>query len=60
MVKLIYRNQHIDVEIPYTSRHHFIVEDTVKITFNLDIESTSKTRSLMNNAGKASETKNCL
>ena len=35
------------------SRDHVIVPDTVKITFNLDIESTDKTRSIVNNVGRA-------
>ena len=38
-------NEHVDIEIPYGSRDHVIVPDTVKITFNLDIESTDKMRS---------------
>ena len=39
---IAYSNQHIDIEIPHGSRDHVIVPDTVKITFNLDIESTDK------------------
>ena len=31
-------NQHIEIEIPHGSRDYVIVPDTVKITFNLDIE----------------------
>ena len=31
-------NQHIDIKIPYGSRDHVIIPDTVKITFNLDTE----------------------
>ena len=30
-------NQHIDIEIPHSSRDQVITPDTVKITFNLDI-----------------------
>ena len=45
--------QHIDIEIPYGSRDNVIVPDTVKITFNLDIESTDKARSVANNVGRA-------
>ena len=53
MLNIAYPNQHIDIEIPHGSRDHVIVPDTVKITFNLDIESTDKTRSIVNNVGRA-------
>ena len=43
---IAYPSQHIDIEIPHGSRNHVTVPDTVKITFNLDIESTGKTRSV--------------
>ena len=43
---IAYPSQHIDIEIPHGSRDHVTVPDTVKITFNLDIESTDKTRSV--------------
>ena len=46
-----YPSQHIDIEIPHGSR--VIVPDTTKITFNLEIESTDKTRSVVNNVGRA-------
>ena len=42
MPNIAYPNQHNDIEIPHGSRDHVIVPDTVKITFNLDIESTYK------------------
>ena len=45
--------QHIDIEIPHGSRDHVIISDTVKITFNLDIESTDKARGVVNNVGRA-------
>lgn len=48
-----YPNQHIDVEIPSGSCDQVIVPDTLKITFNLDIESKDKTRSVVNNVGRA-------
>ena len=48
-----YPNQHTDIEILHGSRDHVVVPDTVKITFNLDIESTGKTRSVVNNIGRA-------
>ena len=50
---IAYPNQHIDIEIPHGSRDHVIVPDTVKITFNFDIESTDKTRGIVNNVGRA-------
>ena len=50
---IAYPNQHIDIDIPHGSRDHAIIPDTVKITFNLDIESTGKVRSVVNNLGRA-------
>ena len=43
----------IDIETPNGSRNHVIVPDTVKTMFNLDNESTNKTRSVVNNVGRA-------
>ena len=31
---MAYRNQHIDIKIPQGPRHHVVVPDTMKITFN--------------------------
>ena len=56
---IAYPNQHIDIEIPHGLRAHVIVLDTVKITFNLDIESTGKGRSVVNNVGRALVEKKC-
>ena len=53
-----YPNQHIDVEIPAGSR--IIVPDTLNITFNLDVESKDKTRSAVNNVGRALDKKKVL
>ena len=53
MPNIAYSNQHIDIEIPLGSRDHVIVPDTIKITFNFDIESTDKTCTVVNNAGRA-------
>ena len=53
MPNIAYPNQHIDIEITHGSRDHVIVPDTVKITFNLDIESIDKARSVVNNVGRA-------
>ena len=53
MPNMAYPNQHIDIVIPHDSRDHVIVPDAIKITFNLDIESTDKARSVVNNIGRA-------
>ena len=53
MSNIAYPNQHIDTEIPHVSKDHVIVPDTIKITFNLDIKSTDKTRSVVINVGWA-------
>ena len=47
-----YPNQHIDVEIPAGSQDQIIVPDTLKITFNLEVESKDKTHSVVNNVGR--------
>ena len=53
MPNIAYPGQHIDIGIPHGSRDHVIIPNTVKITFNLDIESTDKARSIVNNIGRA-------
>ena len=53
MPNIAYPNQHIEIEIPHGSRDHVVVPNTVKITFNLDIESTGKARSVVNNVDRA-------
>ena len=50
---MAYPSQDIDIEIPKGSRDLVIVPDTHKITFNLEIESTDKTRSVVNNVCRA-------
>ena len=50
---IAYPSQHVDTEIPHGSRDHVTVPDTIKVTFNLEIESTDKTRSAVNNVGRA-------
>ena len=35
---MTYPHQHTDTEMPHGSRDHAIVPDTVKITFNFDVE----------------------
>ena len=53
MPNIAYPSQHIDIEIPHGSINHVIVPDTVKIAFNLYIESTDKACSAVNNVGRA-------
>ena len=53
MINTTYPNEHIDIEIPHGSRDHVSVPETVKNTFNLDIESTDNARSIVNNIGRA-------
>ena len=50
---IAYRNQFIDIEIPHGSRDLNIFPGTVKIMFNLHIESIDKTRSIDNNVGRS-------
>ena len=50
---MAYPIQHINIEIPHDSRDHVIVPDTVKITFNLEIESSDKEHSVVNNVDRA-------
>ena len=52
MPNIAYPNQHIDIIIPHSSRDHVIIPDTTKITFNLDIASIDKARSIVNNLGR--------
>ena len=53
MPNMAYPSQPIDIEIPKGSRNHVIMPDTLKITFNLEIKSTDKTCSVVNNVGRA-------
>lgn len=48
---LAYLNQDTDIKIPHGLADHIICSDTVKITFVIDIVSTEKIRSIVNNAG---------
>ena len=50
---IAYASQHTDTDIPHGLRDHIIATDTVKIPFDLDIESTGKARSVVNNVGRA-------
>ena len=49
---MTYPSQHIDFAITHGSKDHVTVSAAKKIMFNLDIESTDKTRSIVNNAGR--------
>ena len=53
MPDIAYPKQHIDIEIRHGSRDQVIIPNAVKITFNLDIISTDKARSVGNNVGWA-------
>ena len=53
MPNIAYPDEHIDIEIPHGSRGHVIIPDTVKIMFNLDITLSDKSRSVVNNVGRA-------
>ena len=52
MPNIAYPNQRIHIEIPHGPRDYVIVPDTVKITFNFNIESTDKARSVADNVGR--------
>ena len=52
MPNMAYPGQHIGIEIPHGLTHHVIVPDIVRITFNLEIESKDKARSVVNNVGR--------
>ena len=53
MPNIAWPNQHIDIEIRHGSRGHVIIPDTIKTTFSLDIKSTDKAHSVVNNVAKA-------
>ena len=53
MANIAYPTQHINIEIPRGLRDHVIVPDTIKVTFNLEIESNDKIGSVVNNVGRA-------
>ena len=50
---IAYPSQHIDTDIPHGSRGLVIIPETMKITFNLDITSSDKAHSVVNNVGRA-------
>ena len=53
MPNTAYPSQHVEIKIPHRLRDHVIIPDTIKITFNLDIESVDKTRSVVDNVCRA-------
>ena len=57
---IAYPGQHFKIIIPQRSSDHVIVPDIVKITFDLDIESTDKAHSAVNNFGRTLVKKKCL
>ena len=50
---MAYPGQYVDIKLPQGSGNRVIVPDTLKITFNLDITSTDKASSVVNNVGRA-------
>ena len=57
---MTFPNQHNDTNFPYRVRNHVLVSGIVKNTRNLDVESTSKTRSIVNNVDRTLTTKRML
>ena len=53
MPNVAYPNQYIDIKNPHGSGNHVIIPGIVKIPFNLDIESTDKSCSVVNNVARA-------
>ena len=53
MLNIAYPKQHMNIKTTDDSRDRVIVPDTVKITFNFELESTDKTRSFVNNVSRA-------
>ena len=49
---IAYPGQHFKIIIPKGSANHVIVPDTLRITFDLDLTSTGKARSVVNNVGR--------
>ena len=49
---IAYPGQNFNILIPQGSVGHVIVPDTLKITFDLELTSTDKARSVANNSGR--------
>ena len=49
---IAYPGQQFKIIRPQGSADHVIVPDTIKITFDLEIKSTDKARSVVNNVGR--------
>ena len=50
---MTYTNQHLKIELPHGLRDLVIVTDTIKVSFNLHIESTDKRGSNVKSEGSA-------
>ena len=50
---MTYPGQHVDIKVPQCSGNCVIVQDTHEISFNLEVTSTDKARSVVNNVGRA-------
>ena len=57
---MTYPNQHVKIELPHGLSDLIIVLDTIKVTFNLPIESREKRRSIIKNEGRALAKKKVL
>ena len=49
---IAYPGQNFKIITPQGSAYHVIVPDTLKITFDFELTSTDRTRSVANNVGK--------
>lgn len=49
---MAYLKPHNDIETPHSSRDYVIVAGTIKLTFDIDIQSTDKTYSVVKNLVK--------
>ena len=53
ILNMTYTNQHLKIELPHGLRDLAIVTDTIKVSFNLYIESTDKRGSNVKSEGSA-------
>ena len=53
ILNMTYTNQHLKIELPHGLRDLAIVTDTIKVSFNLHIESTDKRGSNVKSEGSA-------
>ena len=52
-LNIAYPGQHFKIIVPQGSADHVIVPDTLKITFDLELTSIDKARTVVNNVGRA-------